>query len=543
MYMKNYSEISRRTFLSGITMVGVGSALSTVKLPDLPVTSDKGERETISTNDLERVLLKRLIPQPESVRLNDDREVVLDKTLTFNVELSAPDTQAKRKIRDIFKQYFGAEPVINVMQKNDLPTGGAYKIHAAGTELTLSAADLNGIRYALSTLRQLAEANNNTEKLISYHIPEVEIDDAPAMPFRGIHLCWFPETEAVQIEQYLRWAAYYKFNYIVLEFWGTYPFKSHPALRWQEGIAATPEYIRRLVNIGKDLGMTIIPQLNLFGHASGSRGMYGKHALLDFYPEYQSLFDPDGWVWCLSNPATRKVLSEAVLEMLNAFDNPSFFHVGGDEAESAGECRSCRHADYKMLLSEHLNYFHHLLAGRNCRMMMWHDMLISKDDPRWKGYIANGGSKTENLLKLLPKDIVICDWQYRDIAVWDWQYHVPQKDGETLPTMPYFKEQGFEVLACPWNNVENIKSLGKKVGDSKLDGLLCTTWHSPIRNADDEILNIMMYGAQAAWSKPPYANGNTNMALRHLRQIGWDIPIKKYQNCGIIKWQINPVPR
>ncbi len=158
--------------------------------------------------------------------------------------------------------------------------------------------------------------------------------------------------------------------------------------------------------------------------------------------------------------------------------------------------------------------------------MMWHDMLISKSDPQWKGYVVNGNANAGSLLKSLPKDILICDWQY----------DAPKKE-ESWPTMTFFKEQGFEVLACPWNNVENIRSLGKKAGDAKLKGMLCTTWHGPARN---ELLNIMMNGAQAAWSKPPYKHCDNMMGKRHLRQIGWDIPIKNYQNTGNHEWQVQP---
>ena len=158
--------------------------------------------------------------------------------------------------------------------------------------------------------------------------------------------------------------------------------------------------------------------------------------------------------------------------------------------------------------------------------MMWHDMLISRNDPRWKGYVVNGNAKAESLLNSLPKDIIICDWQYDAPG-----------DNETWPTMTYFKEQGFEVLACPWNNIENIKSLGKKAGDAQLEGMLCTTWHGPSRN---EMINIIMYGAQSTWSKPPYAAPNRMMGMRHLRHIGWDIPVKNYQNCGIHEWQVRP---
>jgi hypothetical protein len=103
--------------------------------------------------------------------------------------------------------------------------------------------------------------------------------------------------------------------------------------------------------------------------------------------------------------------------------------------------------------------------------------------------------------------------------------------------MRHFKGQGFQVLACSWNNVDNIKSLGENVEKNGLDGLLCTTWHSPFQN---ELLPIMMYGAQATWSTPPYGQVDRLMALRHLRQIGWDIPIKQYKNSGIHEWQVRP---
>ena len=511
-----------------MTVAGAGSALSAFRLPENPDLTNvyrKMNSTAASENKSDNILLKRLIPQPEHVHLNDVNEVKLDNTLKVNIELGDPDAQVKRKISDIFKLYFGTDPTISVVQKSGMPVGDAYKIRASGSMLTISAAYFTGIRYALSTLRQLAEANNGTEKFVFYSIPETEIEDAPALSFRGLHLCWFPETKAIQIEQYLRWAAYNKFNYVIIEFWGTYPFISHSVLSWQE-YKASPKDIRRLVNIGKELGVTLVPQLNIFGHASGSRGGSGKHVILDLHPDYQPLFEPDGWVWCLSNPATRKVLSDIVLETLEAFDNPPYYHIGADEAWGAAECRSCRHSDYDTLLIDHLKYFHQLLAEKNCRMMMWHDMLIPGNDSRWKGYVANGSAYAENMLNTLPKDIIICDWQYS----------VPKKD-ETWPTMTFFKEHGFDVLACPWNNVENIKSLGKKAYDTQLAGLLCTTWHAPTLG---QLLNIMMYGSQASWAKPPYATCDGMMGMRHLRQIGWDIPIKNYQNCGIHEWQVRP---
>ena len=529
--MNNKSTFSRRTFLSSMAAAGAGTAFSAVKMPDIDLLREVGELENreIIENDTNSVLLNRFIPRPKNIKLNDDKEVIFDNQLTVKIELKNADNHAKNKTLDLFNQYFNITPTVSVTQKADAPDGEAYKIKASGSLVTLSASCFTGIRYACNTLRQLAEVHSETEEFTNYCIPETEIDDAPAIAFRGLHLCWFPETEAVQIEKYIRWASYYKFNNIIIEFWGNFPFASHPEFNWHE-YSATPDDIRRLVNLGKELGITLIPQLNIFGHAARSRGSSGKHPTLDFHPELLSLFEPNGWVWCLSKPATRKLLTEQVLETLEAFDYPPFYHIGGDEAIGAGECYLCRHSDYKALLIDHLTYFHKLLSEKNCRMMMWHDMLIQRNDPRWKGYVANGSPHMKDVLEALPKDIIICDWQYGS-----------PKENEKWPTITYFKNQGFQVLACPWNNVEGIKSLGENVGKNGLDGLLCTTWHAPYF---DQMLKIVTYGAQATWSTPPYTavNSSVNMitSTQHLRQIGWDIPIKKYQNTGIHEWQVSP---
>lgn len=527
MGMKDNLKFSRRTFLSGVAAAGAGTAWGAVRMPDMnrleEVFSPEINQASEETND--PILLRRLIPKPKNISLNDNEEVIFDENLSIEIEIKEPDNQVKKKVSEIFNQYFNVIPSIRVVQKKDTPTEEAYKVKAAGSTLTLSANNFTGIRYALNTLRQLAEVHSSTGETAHYSIPETEINDEPAMAFRGLHLCWFPETRAIQIERYIRWAAYYKFNHIVIEFWATFPFATHPAFCW-EGYTATPSDIRRMVQLGKDLGIMLIPQLNIFGHASGSRRGSGKHAPLDYHPEYQALFEPDGWVWCLSNPTTRKVLTDIVLETYHAFDNPPYYHIGGDEAWGAAECRLCRRSDYRALFIDHLAYFHKLLADKGCRIMMWHDMLIQRDDSRWKGYVAVGTPRMKDVLAELPRDVIICDWQYG-----------APKENETWPTMPYFKKLGFEVLACPWNRVENIQSLGENVSKAGLDGLLCTTWHSPHYN---ELLNIMMTAAHATWSPPPYALNSSPMSMRHLRQIGWDISVKEYRDTGTQELQVRP---
>ena len=68
----------------------------------------------------------------------------------------------------------------------------------------------------------------------------------------------------------IRLAALMKFNYAIIEPWGMYKSEKHPWWGWPHA-NMTKEEVRRLVAIGKDIGITLIPQINCYGHASSSK--------------------------------------------------------------------------------------------------------------------------------------------------------------------------------------------------------------------------------------------------------------------------------
>ncbi|MDD3587286.1 MAG: family 20 glycosylhydrolase, partial [Thermoguttaceae bacterium] len=425
-----------------------------------------------------------------------------------------------------FKKFFGSTPVIRIEAGSTVKESEAYHVEAKGKKLLISSGSLAGVRYALSTIRQMAEALPGTKTVQGWFIPETIIDDAPSLHFRGLHLCWFPETRAIRIEQGIRMAAYYKYNYVVLELWGVYPYKALPQMAWAEH-QTTEKELRRLVKLGNELGVKMIPQFNLFGHAAASRVSVGKHVLLDLHPEYASLFEPDGWTWCLSNPETKKLLTAIILELLDIFDNPEYFHIGFDEAYSAGTCKACRAGNYRETFFNHLMFINKLLAQHHARPLMWHDMLLRRDDPRWKGYVVYGNEKTDGLLERLPKDFILCDWQYG----------APKK-GETWPTMRLFKEKGFDVIACPWRNFAGIESQAKQAISEQYFGVLCTTWHHFF---GPNMYRVLATGSCALWgTEREHRENELGMFNQHLRQVGWEIDGLKYNDTGWADWQILP---
>ena len=170
--------------------------------------------------------------------------------------------------------------------------------------------------------------------------------------------------------------------------------------------------------------------------------------------------------------------------------------------------------------------------------MMWHDQLVRRGDPRWKGFESNGSDATVKLLDVMGKDVIVCDWCYND----------PPKDGR-FPTMDHFREKGFEVMTCPWFNVNGIVAQCDYARRYHL-GVIGTTWH---RFVSLDMARGVAHVAAGAWSKSAMADmrhndtlgGSAYAMLRftiatHWRQVGWETPgTDDYPETGFFTDQIS----
>jgi len=470
-----------------------------------------------------------VIPKPERLTFRAEVEVRLDASQTLTV--ACPDAAAVPWVADHTKAWFGFAPKTVAKEIAHVATDEGYRLEARPDGILIEAKTLQGVRYALYTLRQIVERDSTGERVTAYRLPEATVEDSPALAFRGLHLCWFPEQSADLIEREIRLAAQYKFNCVVLESWGVYRSARHPWFGWKDG-PMTPERIRRLVAVARDAGVTLVPQLNVFGHATAARSCTGKHAALDFHPERESLFEPggatlSGWNWCLSNPAALAVVRDLVVELHEAFGNPPYFHIGCDEADGPS-CASCRATDYGKLVSDHIVGVCALLHGRGARAMLWHDMLLKYGDPRWKGFYAYGSEATASLVSRLPKDAIVCDWYYGS----DPSGTAPAKSRTSLteayPTLDYFsKTCGFDTLTCPWEETDGIRAQAKYAREKGLFGILETTWH---HFGGERFPRMIQLSACGAWGRgEEVASG---AFAKTWRQCGWDMSAQGYRECG-----------
>ena len=389
-----------------------------------------------------------LVPEVSERSFEPTRRIALDDALS--VEVACGERPAAEWVAGKMTAWFGCKPHVRGVERRGSAAAKAsadkedtadeaYELSAKDGALRISANTMQGVKWAMMTLRQIAQPVRGTVRLQGYEVPAFTVRDRPETAFRALHLCAFPEVSPVRIERGIRMAAYYKFNHVILESWGVFRSEKHPWYGYADGWLTVSE-CRRLADLARDLGVTVIPFFNVFGHARAARGKAGRHAALDVSPEYQPLFEPRaGFNWCLSNPEARRVIREIVTELHEAFGKPPYFHLGCDEADPP-TCAACCGADYGKLLASHVLDLASHVRSLGARPMIWHDKLILSGDPRWKGFEANGSPATVALLDVLPKDVIICDWCY----------YPPPKDGRSFPSVSP------ERVGRDWHNLEPL---------------------------------------------------------------------------------------
>ena len=272
-----------------------------------------------------------------------------------------------------------------------------------------------------------------------------------------------------------------KCSHIILEFWGMYRYHCCPNLAWKD--AYTDREIRPLILLANAMGMEVVPMLNHMGHASAGRVHYGKHSALDTDLTLAPYFEDDGWCWCTSNPKTLSLLAACRRELTDLCGEGKYFHIGFDEAYNFGHCDRCRKQDPHLLLKEHLLRTCEDIVSLGRRPIMWADMMldVKKFDPE-KYFLSSSAGK--DFRRELPKEIIMADWQYRCAD-------------EDFKTSLELKNDGFDVLSCPWDFFENVHAAAQTVRDGKLFGMIATTWHTL-----KELIWLIPYAGDEMWGSP-----------------------------------------
>ena len=210
------------------------------------------------------------------------------------------------------------------------------------------------------------------------------------------------------------------------------------------------EDFRAFLRHAKERNLEVIPMLNALGHSERSIPWPVPLARgLDMGAEenYTLLF---------------AVLDEYLEDFAACGITPRYIHLGCDEASSTLQANAEKYGmTVETQLLRHLQRLHGWCESRSLRMIVWHDMLMSKDDPLYDGdmqYSAVTGWKCRSDL---PRDIILTYWNYEPRP----QYGV----------VTGLRDEGFEVWLTPWGR-ESAQRMARLAHDENLPAVILSTW-------------------------------------------------------------------
>ncbi len=386
-----------------VVLVGVGRLLAG------PVSETGARQPKAAMEKFE--MTSSLIPLPNEIELADG-VCVLDG----NSAMAAPkDAPAKLVLGGIvqierlagLRLKTAVAPVAGtrcIQWKRDekIPAEG-YRLTVTPEGVTLAASSDAGWLYGVQTLTQLLVDGAKTagnDKAVAIEIPCVTIADAPRFAYRGFLLDSARHFQSVEtIKRYLDLMAFYKLNkfhwhltddsawrieiakYPKLTAVGAFPGKDGQEVNG----FYTKVQIREIVAYAKERFITVIPEVDMPGHAT---------AALFSYPEYSCKEGPfkrgkpgmlsfqkgvgQRLAFCAGNDATLGFLKDVLDEVMELFPGP--IHIGGDERPKGNwsGCPKCQARMKALKLSKEdmlQNWLmaeinKHLVAGKR-RSMAW----------------------------------------------------------------------------------------------------------------------------------------------------------------------------
>jgi len=350
-----------------------------------------------------------IVPQPNMLTQNEGLFQLTDKTV-FVVEQAEIESvvtffQEKMKAASGFDLVNSDRKnnSINVSLNKQLETGEeGYILSVTPDGVKIEGKTEKGVFYGLQTLLQLLPAEIESAKLvedINWSIPAVEIKDEPRFKWRGMHLDVCRHFVSVDfIKKQLDLMALFKmntFHWHLTEDQGwrieikKYPLLTELGSKRTEGEGNeyggfyTQEEIKEVVAYAQQRFITVVPEIELPGHALGALKAYPQFSCTGGPFEVRNIWGVEADVYCAGKEETFAFLEDVIDEVVALFPG-EYFHIGGDECPKKRweECPLCQ----KRMKNEGLQDEHELqsyfikrigkvLLGHGKKMIGWDEIL------------------------------------------------------------------------------------------------------------------------------------------------------------------------
>ncbi len=319
-----------------------------------------------------------VIPQPAHVRLDEGSFAITRKVPIVLHEWDSTIIRTAEFLNDHLEKAAGFTLVLTDDLSADegiffmnagLPSE-AYGINVQPHRIVIDYGDPAGAFYALQTLLQLLPVEifaDSRQRGVRWEVPCCSIDDAPRFKYRGMHLdCCLHYYDIGFLKRYIDLMALHKvnrFHWHLTEDQGwRLEIKRYPLLtekgQWRKetvigslksgiydgepyGGYYTQEQVRELVEYAAQRYVTIIPEIEMPGHALAAIACYPELSCgLDSVYETATKWGVFKQVFCPKD-TTFHFLENVMDEVFELFPS-KLVHIGGDECPKAA-WRQCPH--------------------------------------------------------------------------------------------------------------------------------------------------------------------------------------------------------
>ncbi|MDD4816949.1 MAG: glycoside hydrolase family 20 zincin-like fold domain-containing protein [Victivallaceae bacterium] len=353
-----------------------------------------------------------------------------------------------------------------------------YRLSVSPDGVVIASATPRGAFYALQTLRNLY--NPKTAAFSG-----AEIVDWPDLAYRGAMFLIDDYSTVFHKDLIENILAPLKMNEIIMECeyakWDTTAALHRPG-------AISKEQIRELIAVANDNYMDASPLFQTLGHCEW---LFGENA--DRNPDWAE--DPDfPYAYNVSAPGLYDFMDATLDEIVETFNHPKYLHIGHDEVFFFQDAKFPNRPENlakgaKKIIYDDIMHYYNYAKQRNMRLMIWHDMFVTKQECPENGF----GGEPHHIAELrpqLPKDIVIADWRYAGTYT-------------DYPDVRAFRNDGFDVIGATWYDKGNHEHLTPAVKAAGGIGMLQTVWNGYFGNRDvlfDGFNQVAPYTRTATWS-------------------------------------------
>jgi hexosaminidase len=250
-------------------------------------------------------------------------------------------------------------------ERMDHPIPGSYRLDVTDKNIYIAGENEAGVFYGIQSLIQLLPVDSSS----SLSIPQVKIEDYPRFAWRGLHLDvgrhFFPVDN---VKRYIDYIALHKMNYFHWHLtedqgWriqinkyprlteigscrngtiiGRYPGKGNDSIRHCGYY--TQNEIKDVIKYAADRYITIIPEIELPGHASAALTAYPYLGCTGGPYQVQQTWGVFNDVFCAGNDSTFQFLQDVLDEVIALFPG-KYIHIGGDECPKTSwkKCPKCQ---------------------------------------------------------------------------------------------------------------------------------------------------------------------------------------------------------